>query len=405
MMHNVGSMILTNGVQITQTFLGMSGALLAIQFCSFAEKRKGKVSFLYVPFAILYRYVRLTPVYAFVILLHATWLLKLQTGPLWRWGAETEQIFCRRNWWTNLLYINNYVHADEPCVQQGWYLGAEFQIFIIALIVLVTIVKIPRAKVPILGLVLIAAYIIPALFIYYQKLEGTFVVTLEAQRYILWYDKFYLHAYIPTHINFGNYIQGVLTGVIYNELQKRSINLAQSKVFRVVWYLTFAIIPLSMLPSYMFYVNDFPTPSVWMAAYFALSKNLYGIGVGIVILGCIYGVNGVVKRMLNYPFFEPLGRLAYGAYLVHPFVMRYMFVSVRGPVHYSDLLTLSLVFGATVMSCLMALVLCLLIELPTTALQNHIFGSFKEQKSNHVDPETVTNGNINPGFEGKKSEL
>ena len=81
-----------------------------------------------------------------------------------------------------------------------------------------------------------------------------------------------------------------------------------------MWYLTFAIVPLSWLPSYMFYVNDFPTPSVWMAAYFIMSKNLYGFGTGIVILGCIYGVNGVVKRMLNYPFFEPLGRLAYGAY-------------------------------------------------------------------------------------------
>uniref|UniRef100_A0A6E8VSC0 Acyl_transf_3 domain-containing protein n=1 Tax=Anopheles coluzzii TaxID=1518534 RepID=A0A6E8VSC0_ANOCL len=348
MMHSVGSMILTNGGQITQTFLGMSGVLLAVKFCSFSEKRKGKVSFLYVPFAILYRYVRLTPVYAFVILLHATWLLKLQTGPLWRWGAETEQTFCRRNWWTNLLYINNYVHADEPCVQQAWYLGAEFQIFIIALIVLVTIVKI-----------------------------------------------------------FGNYIQGVLTGLVYNELQKRSINLAQSKVFSIVWHLTIVIVPLSWLPSYMFYVNDFPTPSVWMAAYFIMSKSLYGIGIGIVILGCIYGVNGVVKRMLNYPFFEPLGRLTYGAFLVHPFVMRFMFASVRTPVHYSDLLTLSLVFGATVMSYLMALVLCLLIELPTSALQNHIFGSFKDQKSNRVDRESGTNGTnqtlIIPGLAGKQS--
>uniref|UniRef100_A0A1Y9J069 Acyltransferase 3 domain-containing protein n=1 Tax=Anopheles quadriannulatus TaxID=34691 RepID=A0A1Y9J069_ANOQN len=163
-----------------------------------------------------------------------------------------------------------------------------------------------------------------------------------------------------------------------------------------------------MLPSYMFYLNDFPTPSVWMAAYFVVSKNLYGIGAWIVILGCIYGVNGVVKRMLNYPFFEPLGRLTYGAYLVHPFVMRYMFVSVRAPVHYSDLLALSLVFGATVISYLLALVLCLLFELPTTALQNHLFGSFKEQKSNPVDAESGTNGTnqtlINPGFAEKKSE-
>lgn len=57
---------------------------------------------------------RLTPAYAFILLLHATWLPKLQDGPLWPRGAEVERNFCRRNWWTNLLYVNNYVNADEP---------------------------------------------------------------------------------------------------------------------------------------------------------------------------------------------------------------------------------------------------------------------------------------------------
>uniref|UniRef100_A0A182QFB6 Acyltransferase 3 domain-containing protein n=1 Tax=Anopheles farauti TaxID=69004 RepID=A0A182QFB6_9DIPT len=408
LMHDIGSMVLTNGVQITQTFLAMSGALLAIQFIDFADKRNGRVSFLYVPIAIVYRYVRLTPVYAFVILLHATWLLKLQTGPLWRWGAETEQAFCRRNWWTNLLYVNNYVNPNQPCVQQGWYLGAEFQIFIIALIVLVAIVRFPRIKIALLTFVIGAAYVVPAYFIYHQRLQGAFLVTLEAQRYILWYDKFYLQAYIPTHINFGNYMLGVLTGLIYHELRKRSFNLAGSRVFRFVWYANFLIVPLSMLPSYMFYVNEFETPSVWMAVYFAVFKNLFGIAIGILILGCIYGVNGVLQRMLNYPFFEPLGRLAYGAYLIHPFVMRYMFVSARGPVYYSDSLTISLVFGATVMSCLMSLFLCMLIELPTSALQNHLFGGFKGRKPTNVDPEVAARADHTPipaSGDEKKSDL
>ncbi|XP_058066343.1 uncharacterized protein LOC131215961 [Anopheles bellator] len=56
--HNVASMILTNGVQITQVFLAMSGTLLAVQFLEVAEKRKGQISILYVPIAILYRYIR-----------------------------------------------------------------------------------------------------------------------------------------------------------------------------------------------------------------------------------------------------------------------------------------------------------------------------------------------------------
>ncbi|ETN67035.1 hypothetical protein AND_001167 [Anopheles darlingi] len=354
---------------------------------------------------------RLTPVYAFVILFHATWLLKLQYGPIWRWGAETEQVFCRRNWWTNLLYINNYVNADQPCVQQGWYLGAEFQIFTIALVVLVAIVNLPRLKVAILTLVLVVAYTIPALFIYYQRLEGTFVVTLEAQRYVLWHDMNYLRSYIPTHINFGNYMLGVLTGVIYVELCRRSINLAERKWFRVLWYLNVPVNLLMMLPSYMFYVNEFPKPSAWMAIYFVVSKNLVGIGLCILFLGMIFGVSRAAMRLLNYRFFEPLGRLSYGAYLCHPLIMRYLYVSTRGPVYYSDLTTLALTFGSVVLSCLMALLLCLLIELPTSAIQKQLFGGLMgHKKHNQIVPEearppnTATAVPIEPGLEEKKMD-
>ncbi|XP_058065935.1 uncharacterized protein LOC131215560 [Anopheles bellator] len=202
---------------------------------------------------------------------------------------------------------------------------------------------------------------------------------------------------------------GVLTGVIYRELQQRSINLADSKVFRAVWYLNFPFALLTMLPSYMFYVQEFQKPSLWMAVYFVVSKNLIGIELGVLFLGMIFGVSRTTQRVLNYRFFEPLGRLAYGAYLSHPLVMRYMYVSARGPVYYSDLLTVTMWFGSVVLSCLVALLLCFLIELPTTSLQNHLFGGLMgRKKPNRVDPEAARNGGetaIVSGLEVKKTDL
>ncbi|XP_058123501.1 uncharacterized protein LOC131294662 [Anopheles ziemanni] len=205
-------------------------------------------------------------------------------------------------------------------------------------------------------------------------------------------------------------MMGVLTGLIYIELRRRSIDLAHNRSFRVVWYLNFLVIPLTMLPSYMFYVNDFEKPSIWMAVYFAVLKNLFGIGACILFLGSIYRINKVLQRMLNYRFFEPLGRLAYGAYLSHTLVMRYMFVSARGPIYYSDLLTLSLVAGSIVLSCLVALLLCFLVEFPTSALQSLLFDGFKARKTtNQVDPEDVTVPDQPPAsapeVEAKKTDL
>lgn len=114
MFHQLGTMILTGGPQIVQTFFAMSGFLLAVQMIKYAENRSRSPGVLFLLKAIVYRYIRLTPVYAFVVLLHATWLSKLQDGPIWKLGTDTERAFCRRNWWTNLLYVNNYIHADQP---------------------------------------------------------------------------------------------------------------------------------------------------------------------------------------------------------------------------------------------------------------------------------------------------
>lgn len=43
----------------------------------------------------------------------ATLVVYSGNGPLWS-GIEAQAQLCRDNWWTNLLYINNIVKADEP---------------------------------------------------------------------------------------------------------------------------------------------------------------------------------------------------------------------------------------------------------------------------------------------------
>ena len=42
---------------------------------------------------------------------------------------------CKKNWWTDLLYINNlnpWKMLTEPCVGQSWYLANDMQMFIVA---------------------------------------------------------------------------------------------------------------------------------------------------------------------------------------------------------------------------------------------------------------------------------
>lgn len=50
--------------------------------------------------------------YAFVILWSGIYF-ENAGGPLWRHILEREQLSCRKNWWTNLLYLNNYINTNE----------------------------------------------------------------------------------------------------------------------------------------------------------------------------------------------------------------------------------------------------------------------------------------------------
>ena len=55
----------------------------------------------------IHRYIRLTGVYAIIIGLHATLLKFFRTGPQAQL-VHTMYNQCRKGWWLNLLYINNF---------------------------------------------------------------------------------------------------------------------------------------------------------------------------------------------------------------------------------------------------------------------------------------------------------
>jgi len=54
------------------------------------------------------------PVYGLMIAFHTFVFLHLADGPLWKKIAIQESDYCQNSWWSNLLFINNYIHADRP---------------------------------------------------------------------------------------------------------------------------------------------------------------------------------------------------------------------------------------------------------------------------------------------------
>ncbi|XP_058465293.1 nose resistant to fluoxetine protein 6-like [Malaya genurostris] len=378
------TMLLFNGLTVIQTYFTISGFLLAVQFADYSEKKK---SFTTKDFfaSILYRYLRLAPLYAFVILLDATWLYKLQDGPVWKRVAETERTFCRNNWWANLLFANNYFTVDEPCLQQGWYLATDFQLFILGLVLLAFVRRFPKLRRPTMVIAIAFAYISPALVAYFNHFEGVVMIRPEALKYVLWYDENYRKMYIPMHTNYGSYLAGIIAGLTYRKLKYADFDVRKSKLFLLAWYCSLPIGIMLLLSAYIFYAYDFQKPAIWIACYAAVSKNLWGLTFGVMCVGLAFGVGWFFKRLLNNPIFRPLGKITFAVYLCHLFVIRATLGNIRQPIFVSDVRILVSTSSTLVLSYILGLLLCLGIEIPLSNLQKQLF----EKKSDIYYEENV----------------
>uniref|UniRef100_A0A336LWS6 CSON006904 protein n=1 Tax=Culicoides sonorensis TaxID=179676 RepID=A0A336LWS6_CULSO len=104
--------IFTNcGTTIVQTFFVASGVLLYISFSEILKE--GKLNLKYFGIGIIYRYLRLTPPYAYVLLYHATYLFHSGSGTYWKFFAETEYSYLYEYYKMPPMYRQ---HNFEKCL-------------------------------------------------------------------------------------------------------------------------------------------------------------------------------------------------------------------------------------------------------------------------------------------------
>ncbi|GBO13644.1 Nose resistant to fluoxetine protein 6 [Araneus ventricosus] len=126
--------IILNGFYSVDSFFLLSGFLVAYLFFQQCAKSNGKIPWVYF---YVHRYIRLTPVYAIVILFYTFINPYLADGPSW---PDTDyDKNCHENWWWNLLYINNFQAIAGQCLGWSWYLANDMQFYVISPLFLITL--------------------------------------------------------------------------------------------------------------------------------------------------------------------------------------------------------------------------------------------------------------------------
>ncbi|XP_052811638.1 nose resistant to fluoxetine protein 6-like [Mya arenaria] len=347
------------------SFFTLSGVLVAYLTLRELKKVGGAKRLNWLMFY-FHRFWRLTPPYMLVLMFGTVLSPYLIMGPL----RLTNDIMgeCRKNWWTNLLYINNYVELDHWCMGWSWYLANDMQFYIISPLILLPL--------------------------FYNVFAGAvsclvFLSASLAARWVIAYHHEYpvqgmlpdapqpkdgnsmKNLYAPSLTRLGPYIVGLFAGyLLYKTNRKlkipKSLNL-------LLWFLSFATFclvvygPYSRDGNHIFSLGE-------SSAYTALSRTAWGVALAYLIIACCTGHGGWINDLLSWPGFIPLSRLTYCAYLIHPLVMITFHTSRRQLTYFTQFELIYLFLGHMTLTYGLSFIVSLVFEAPMMGLEKAVLG-------------------------------
>ena len=317
--------------------------------------------------AFVFRYLRLTPTLAFVLAAYATIAPHLGSGPFWyKMGQAAEG--CGAWWWTTLLYANNVVpaHFPQQCMPWTWYLACDTQMFALMLPLLWVRTRPHR-------LARRAATALCCLAIL-----GTVACTLlleaatpgaSAKLQDLIYDKAYTRM--------APYFVGVLLCFVNDD---RASRLPVRMHRWLAWTLVLLAATLTGAAIWPTYERAHWWSRAGAVAYSDLSRLGFSVGVALVIWLCISGACPALNGVLSMRVFDAPAKLTYSAYLVHPIIIRAYYFQRTALLHYSPVEHLTIFTAMAVYSYAAAVLLNLLVELPTANLVKLLLEAMRATK-------------------------
>ncbi|XP_049782789.1 nose resistant to fluoxetine protein 6-like [Schistocerca cancellata] len=347
---------ISNATFSVDTFFFISGLLVTFLFLRSAASKdnetktrapatikSGVLQFFKLVF---YRFIRLTPVYLYVLGLVELSMKWLNNKSVFEPNVF-DHINCENFWWRNALYINSLFPRKEMCMLWSWYMANDTQFYVLGILLLLISTRFFRTACVAWAALLLCSWSTTA-FISVQ-----YEYKASIQEPFALFDQLYDKPW--TRI--GPYLVGMATGWILLKT-KCVIRIPLMCVF-MGWVASLLCLislvyglPLSKLEVYA------------SASYVSLGHTAWCLALAWITIACCAGYGGAVNSLLSFRALYPLSRLTYCAYLVHPLIMFLTSFQMDGPLHIHNGLVVVLYLGNVVAAFLLAFVISLMLESP-----------------------------------------
>ncbi|XP_077531245.1 O-acyltransferase like protein-like [Haemaphysalis longicornis] len=204
-------------------------------------------------------------------------------GPRWADFVTMFETNCRISWWTNLLYVQNFVLLDQQCLIQTWYSAADFQFYLITPPILYALYKKPRVGVLIIAVLSITSITLSAT---YSGLMARRVTNKD-------YD-YFRDVYTKPYFRISSYLLGMLMGGFLSNRQKTLCPPRKRYVYLGWMLCAFCL----LFPIYGLWMSSPILPTGWKGPFMAIASFLWTVGIAWIVYACLAGCGGIFDYVL-----------------------------------------------------------------------------------------------------------
>jgi peptidoglycan/LPS O-acetylase OafA/YrhL len=379
------------------SFFWLSGLLMSYLFIIEVEKSMSVGKFIMV---YIHRFLRITPVYMFVIFFFWSMQKYIGNGPLWI-GVGDFNEDCDSYWYSNLIYMNDFIPDGNVsnCIGVSWYLSNDMQIFWIAPILMILYIKVDKIIGWIsIGLLCVVNVLCAGLIAYHYGLNPVVFSTDNEDNYQYYYYKPY-NRVAPYAIGLAcgfiiySYRKYQDSGEVYDKIGVAIGKLQENKTVRwLTFFFGLVLINTLIFSQYDAYKDSGPDSSFhnWSEhqniAFIAFERVTFGLGLSMVFLPMLLGhFRGIAWFLSLYPW-SVLARLTFAIYLIHYSIIQTVLRSQQNVLEFGIYYIIRDTIFFFILSAFFAIPIVLLIELPSSNIERLIFRKESKKKANKEIP-------------------
>ncbi|CAH2093333.1 unnamed protein product [Euphydryas editha] len=354
------TMLIRNGSSLVQSFVVLSNFLFAYSLLLHSKQRQFKYS--HFPLFVLHRMARLSPMHLLAVGFAATWWARSGAGPQWAATVRAESLVCRKKFWAHALYLHNFVHSDEHCLLQTWFLAVDMQLYIVASLLMLYLMQRKKNPIPLLILLFFLSCLLNAGLAYINEWKSLLYIMVPENvrntfRGIPSFNQFYIAPWgsLPACII------GLLTAYIHYYMQEQGYKVTKHK-----WFVCLVHWSVPLQVGWVLTGHAMPRHATRATAawHVALERPIFALLGAVTLLGFANNVDNRFHRLAAWRGWAPLGRASLAVLLLH-WLVNMRLAAARHTLSEVSVFTI----GADLLStgwwtCLAALPLTLLVESP-----------------------------------------